>query len=206
MIVVDASALVLALADEGERGAAARAELAADDEWAAPEHLVIEVMQSLRGLYLARELTAERVGELATELPGLAIRKVPVGPLLGRIWELKDNLTPDDAAYVAVAEQYGVPLVTADLRLMRASGPRCEIRGIGRPGGHTGWPWVALAGGLLLALAGLLTLRFGRGWPAMGSRYEAPTGKAPVSRKSAAAESPADLWKALDRGEDPTAG
>ncbi|WP_327676935.1 type II toxin-antitoxin system VapC family toxin [Kitasatospora sp. NBC_00458] len=133
MIVVDASALVLALADEGERGTAARAELAADGDWVAPEHVVIEVMQSLRGLYLARELTAERVGRLAAELPGLAIRKVPVGPLLGRIWELKDNLTPDDAAYVAVAEQYGVPLVTADLRLMRASGPRCEIRGIRRP-------------------------------------------------------------------------
>ncbi|MFE4515656.1 hypothetical protein ACFRMQ_15865 [Kitasatospora sp. NPDC056783] len=40
--------------------------------------------------------------------------------------------TPDDAAYVAVAEVYGVPLVTADLRLMRAGGPRCEIRGIRR--------------------------------------------------------------------------
>ncbi|MFB7381722.1 type II toxin-antitoxin system VapC family toxin [Kitasatospora purpeofusca] len=135
MIVVDASALVLALADEGERGTAARAELAADGEWVAPEHIVIEVMQSLRGLYLARELDAARVGELAAELPGLAIRKVPVEPLLGRIWELKDNLTPDDAAYVAVAELVGAPLVTADLRLMRASGPRCEIRGIGRSGG-----------------------------------------------------------------------
>ncbi|GAA2833102.1 TIGR02234 family membrane protein [Kitasatospora sp. CM 4170] len=66
---------------------------------------------------------------------------------------------------------------------------------------HTAWPWVALAGGLLLALAGLLTARYGRGWPAMGSRYEAPTRKAPAK----AAESPADLWKALDRGEDPTA-
>ncbi|MEV4614505.1 type II toxin-antitoxin system VapC family toxin [Kitasatospora sp. NPDC049258] len=130
MIVVDASALVLALADEGGRGAAARAELAADGDWAAPEHVVIEVMQSLRGLYLARQLTAERVAELAAELPGLAIRKVEVAPLLGRIWELKDNLTPDDAAYVAVAEQLGAALVTADLRLMRASGPRCEIRGI----------------------------------------------------------------------------
>ncbi|MFE7559120.1 TIGR02234 family membrane protein [Kitasatospora sp. NPDC057500] len=71
--------------------------------------------------------------------------------------------------------------------------------------GHTAWPWVALLGGLLLAVAGLLTVRFGRGWPAMGSRYEAPGGKAPAKRK-AAAESPADLWKALDRGEDPTAG
>ncbi|MFC5667755.1 type II toxin-antitoxin system VapC family toxin [Kitasatospora misakiensis] len=135
MIVVDASALVLALADEGERGAAARAELAADGEWVAPEHVVVEVMQSLRGLYLARELTAERVAELVAELPGLAIRKIAVEPLLGRIWELKDNLTPDDAAYVAVAERVGAPLVTADLRLMRASGPRCEIRGIGRSGG-----------------------------------------------------------------------
>ncbi|MEU9048515.1 MULTISPECIES: TIGR02234 family membrane protein [unclassified Kitasatospora] len=65
---------------------------------------------------------------------------------------------------------------------------------------HTGWPWVALVGGVLLALAGLLTLRYGRRWPAMGSRYEAPTRKAP-----ARAETPGDLWKALDRGEDPTA-
>ncbi|WP_354640423.1 type II toxin-antitoxin system VapC family toxin [Kitasatospora camelliae] len=131
MIVVDASALVLALADRGERGEEARALLAADGEWAAPEHIVIEVMQSLRGLYLARELTAERVAEVAAELPTIAIRKEEVAPLLGRIWELKDNLTPDDAAYVALAERLGAPLVTADLRLMRSSGPRCEIRGIG---------------------------------------------------------------------------
>ncbi|MFE6865225.1 TIGR02234 family membrane protein [Kitasatospora sp. NPDC057692] len=73
--------------------------------------------------------------------------------------------------------------------------------------GHTAWPWVALLGGLLLALAGLLTVRYGRGWPAMGSRYEAPTGQAPAKRRAAAADNtPADLWKALDRGEDPTAG
>ncbi|MQS11794.1 TIGR02234 family membrane protein [Streptomyces kaniharaensis] len=66
--------------------------------------------------------------------------------------------------------------------------------------GHSGWPWVAVAGGALLALAGLLTLRFGRRWPAMGSRYEAPTRTAPAKTDTAA-----DLWKALDRGEDPTA-
>lgn len=67
---------------------------------------------------------------------------------------------------------------------------------------HSLWPWVALAGGLLLALAGLLTVRAGRHWPAMGARYEAPTRKA--AAKPSAANSPADLWKALDRGEDPT--
>ncbi|MCU7824772.1 type II toxin-antitoxin system VapC family toxin [Kitasatospora sp. DSM 101779] len=141
MIVVDASALVLALADEGERGRAARAELARDDDWAAPDHVLIEVMQSLRGLHLARELTAEQVARIADRLPSLSVRRFDVTPLLGRIWALKDNLTPDDAAYVALAEQLGAPLVTADLRLMRASGPRCEIRGI-RPG-----PVPATAGG-----------------------------------------------------------
>lgn len=130
MIVVDASALVLALADQGERGAAARAALAADSQWAAPEHLLIEVMQSLRGRYLAGENSAAQVAEVAAELPAIVFRKVELAPLLGRIWELKDNLTPDDAAYVAVAELLGAPLVTADLRLSRASGPRCEIRGI----------------------------------------------------------------------------
>ncbi|MEU9128672.1 TIGR02234 family membrane protein [Kitasatospora sp. NPDC048540] len=67
---------------------------------------------------------------------------------------------------------------------------------------HSGWPWVALAGALLLALAGLLTVRSGRSWPAMGARYEAPVRKGAAAPR--AAGSPADLWKALDRGEDPT--
>ncbi|MER5639286.1 type II toxin-antitoxin system VapC family toxin [Kitasatospora sp. NPDC002227] len=134
MIVVDASALVLSLADRGPRGDAARAALAADPAWAAPEHLLIEVMQSLRGRYLAKENTAEEVAAIAARLPVLAFHKVALGPLLDRVWELKDNLTPDDAAYVAVAESLDAPLVTADLRLMRASGPRCEIRGIGPSG------------------------------------------------------------------------
>ncbi|MGF1426214.1 TIGR02234 family membrane protein [Kitasatospora sp. LaBMicrA B282] len=71
---------------------------------------------------------------------------------------------------------------------------------------HTAWPWVALLGGLLLAAAGLLTVVRGRAWPSMGARYEAPAGKpAPRTAGAAPASSPADLWKALDRGEDPTA-
>ncbi|WP_233533475.1 TIGR02234 family membrane protein [Kitasatospora sp. SolWspMP-SS2h] len=66
---------------------------------------------------------------------------------------------------------------------------------------RTAWPWVALVGGLLLVAAGALTARFGSGWPAMGSRYEAPTRKTAATGRAAG---PADLWKALDRGEDPT--
>ncbi|MEU0741763.1 TIGR02234 family membrane protein [Streptomyces sp. NPDC006134] len=70
---------------------------------------------------------------------------------------------------------------------------------------HTAWPYVAAAGGALILLAGLLALRYGRLWPAMSGRYER-TG-APRPRRTAAAvdpDRPEDLWKALDRGEDPT--
>ncbi|MFF4649060.1 TIGR02234 family membrane protein [Streptomyces sp. NPDC001380] len=67
---------------------------------------------------------------------------------------------------------------------------------------HTAWPWLAVAGGVLLCAAGLLTLLRGRDWPSMSSRYDAPAGRARAPRREA---TPADLWNALDRGEDPTA-
>lgn len=73
---------------------------------------------------------------------------------------------------------------------------------------HTAWPWVSLAGGVLLLCAGLLALRYGSGWPAMSGRYERPGSSAAAARPRRAApvdpERPEELWKALDRGEDPT--
>jgi uncharacterized membrane protein (TIGR02234 family) len=72
----------------------------------------------------------------------------------------------------------------------------------------TSWPLLAVAGGLLLLLAGLLSLRYGHRWPAMSGRYDR-TGarRAPVRTAAPAPVDPdraEDLWKALDRGEDPT--
>jgi predicted nucleic acid-binding protein len=48
-------------------------------------------------------------------------------PLLARCWELRDNLTIYDAAYVALAEALQAPLLTGDRQLARATGPRCAI-------------------------------------------------------------------------------
>ncbi|MFI8366392.1 TIGR02234 family membrane protein [Streptomyces sp. NPDC085466] len=70
---------------------------------------------------------------------------------------------------------------------------------------HTAWPYVAAAGALLILGAGLCALRYGKSWPAMGGRYERSGAPRPAHRPAAGdPDRPEDLWKALDRGEDPT--
>ncbi|WP_055525876.1 TIGR02234 family membrane protein [Streptomyces graminilatus] len=70
---------------------------------------------------------------------------------------------------------------------------------------HTAWPYVAALGGVLILVAGLLALRYGRLWPGMSGRYE--RGGVPRQRprtKAVDPDRPEEIWKALDRGEDPT--
>ncbi|MEW2548745.1 TIGR02234 family membrane protein [Streptomyces sp. NPDC047002] len=74
---------------------------------------------------------------------------------------------------------------------------------------HTGWPYVAAVAGVLILAAGLLAVGYGRRWPAMSGRYERGTGaaglRAAARRKPVVdPDRPEDVWKALDRGEDPT--
>ncbi|MFE6362724.1 TIGR02234 family membrane protein [Streptomyces sp. NPDC057806] len=69
---------------------------------------------------------------------------------------------------------------------------------------HTAWPYVAAVGGALLLLAGLLALRYAPLWPAMSSRYERSGAPRPRKAPTVDPDRPEDLWKALDRGEDPT--
>ncbi|MCT2594363.1 TIGR02234 family membrane protein [Streptomyces sp. N2-109] len=70
------------------------------------------------------------------------------------------------------------------------------------------WPYLSAAGGALLLLAGVLALRYGRDWPSMAGtgRYERSPRKARRAPAKVDPERSEDLWKALDRGEDPTRG
>ena len=47
---------------------------------------------------------------------------------MDRAYELRSNVTPYDAAYVALAEALRCELVTADARLAAAPGLRCDTR------------------------------------------------------------------------------
>lgn len=126
MIVVDASVLVTALADDGSDGDLARTRLLGE-ALAAPQLIDLEVVSVLRRLTLVGQLP-ERRGLLAlSDLLDLPIRRAPHPPLLKRCWELRANVTAYDAAYVALAELLDVALVTADARLARATGPQCTI-------------------------------------------------------------------------------
>jgi predicted nucleic acid-binding protein len=126
VIVIDASVLATALGDDGNNGDAARERLLGQDI-AAPEIIDLEVMSVWR-----RTLTDERRAALAlADLRDLPLKRASHSSLLSRCWELRHNLTPYDASYVALAEALNVPLLTADRRISRAPGVRCSVNVMG---------------------------------------------------------------------------
>ena len=128
MIVVDASVAVTALADDGSSGHELRTRLQADADLHVPELLDLEVAAVLRRLVVVeRTLSARRASEALEDLVDLPAERYRHRPLLERVWELRHNLQAYDAAYVALAEALGAVLVTADGRLARFPGLRCEL-------------------------------------------------------------------------------
>ena len=122
MIVVDASAALEALLSSGE----ARRRLGSDS--VAVPHLVdSEICHSLRRLCRLGTISVQKAERLLGDWARLGIQRFGVVALLGRIWELRDNLTAYDATYVALAEALDCPLLTTDAHLARAPGVRCSI-------------------------------------------------------------------------------
>ena len=129
LAVVDASVLVAfyALDAEDTRRDAVVTRLSAGDALFAPAHLDAEVVSALRGL--AQRSSAVRAAGPAAlrHLASFPIRRMPLAPLLQRVWQLRENVTAYDAAYVALAERLDGPLVTSDGKLAAASGPSCTF-------------------------------------------------------------------------------
>lgn len=126
MIVIDASVLVTALADDGEDGERARERLHGE-RLTAPHLIDIEVVSAWRRLAAAGQIDERRASFARTDLRALRIDRVPHAPLIERCWELRTNMTAYDAAYVALAELTDAFLLTADAKLATAHGPTCAI-------------------------------------------------------------------------------
>ncbi len=127
MIVVDASVLANALADDHHDGDLARDRLVRGGDLVAPDLVDVETTSVLRRRWLAGDLPARRFSAALDDLGQLDLTRFPTLPLMRRAYELRANVTPYDAAYVALAEELGCPLVTADVRLARAPGLRCTV-------------------------------------------------------------------------------
>ena len=118
--------LAPALADDGTSGDTARARLRGHD-LSAPALIDLEVLSVLRRQLAHGALDVRRAELAATDLADLPLERAPHVPLLPRCWELRDDLTPYDAAYVALAELLDAELVTADAHLAAAPGLRCRV-------------------------------------------------------------------------------
>lgn len=122
MIVVDASAALSALLNDGQ----ARRALASE-QIHVPHLIDSEIASGLRRAVSARRLASDAGWAALDVWRQLAMTRYAVHTLLDRIWQLRDNLSAYDAGYVALAEALGCSLVTADSRLSRAPGIRCSI-------------------------------------------------------------------------------
>jgi predicted nucleic acid-binding protein len=124
--------LIVALADDGAPGDAARARFAEDPSLHAPHLVDLEVISVLRRRAAAGDLNQSRAYRALRDLESLPITRYPHLPLVRRAWELRHNMTPYDAAYVSLAEALACVLVTWDRRLTSSAGSQCEIELLGR--------------------------------------------------------------------------
>ena len=122
MIVVDASAIVDILVGARNAPLLRRQLFDEGDEVHAPHLLDIEVMHVIRRGFRIGEMSAERAQQAISNFRLLPIERHSHEILLDRIWQLRENLTAYDAAYVALAEILDTVVVTTDARLARAPG------------------------------------------------------------------------------------
>jgi predicted nucleic acid-binding protein len=127
VIVPDASA-VIELLTRSERGLRVESRLLGDSvSLHAPALLDLEVAQVLRRYAARGDVSAHWARTAIGLMMTFPVTRYVHEPLLARIWELRENVTAYDAAYVALAEALRAPIVTCDARLGKVKGLRAVV-------------------------------------------------------------------------------
>lgn len=127
MIVLDASAVLEVVLATPAAPAVLNRLVAVGETLHAPHLIDLEVLQVLRRYCATGEVSPVRAAEALADYLDFPIVRYPHDVLAVRIWELRENLTAYDAAYVALAEALSAPLVTRDRKLATAPGHRALI-------------------------------------------------------------------------------
>lgn len=122
MIVLDASAALELVLRTAAGAAVGRRIAPASETLHAPHVIDLEVAQVLRRYAAARQLTAGRAAEALEDFLDLDVNRYSHDLLLPRIWDLRANVTAYDAAYLALGEALGAPVLTRDRRLLDVPG------------------------------------------------------------------------------------
>jgi predicted nucleic acid-binding protein len=126
-MVVDASAMVEVLLNRPSGERVAQRLLDPLEALHAPHLIDLEVAQTLRRYQAAGEMSPQRARQALVAFVQMPLERHPHWPFLARIWELRRNVTAYDAAYLALAEALGAPLLTCDCALARAPGHRAVV-------------------------------------------------------------------------------
>jgi predicted nucleic acid-binding protein len=119
MIVVDASVVVQVLT-EPKKSATLIDLLQAQDGFAAPHIVDLEVMNSLRKHVFNKRMSVEQARDALDVFNDMHILRHATHPLNDNIWRVRDNMTPYDASYVILARQLDIPFLTRDEKLLSA--------------------------------------------------------------------------------------
>ena len=88
----------------------------------APELMDVEVVSVLRRAVLSGRLEEARARMVVADLTHWPVDHISHRSLAALAWQHHRNVSAYDAFYVAAARAHGLPLLTADGRLARASG------------------------------------------------------------------------------------
>ncbi len=113
MTVLDTSAVVDFLLGVGV-AKQVEALMTTENELAAPDVLIFEVLAVLRREVFRGEVGEDRAAGAVEDLGDLPVELFPSLPLRQRVWALRPNFTAADALFISLAEQLEEPLATKD--------------------------------------------------------------------------------------------